>query len=55
MAEVNQPTLVVYGQQDRQIPPEDSQILAEALPNARVECFTPAGHNRAYKRLGGRN
>lgn len=45
MARVKQPTLVVCGREDRQIPPEDSQLLAEALPNGRLEWFSPAGHN----------
>jgi pimeloyl-ACP methyl ester carboxylesterase len=45
MAEVQQPTLIVCGQEDKQIPPDDSQILAQAMPNARLECLSPAGHN----------
>ena len=45
MAEVQHPTLVVCGREDKQIPPEDSQLLAEAMPNARLEWFSPAGHN----------
>lgn len=45
MAGVKQPTLVVCGKEDRQIPPEDSQLLADALPDSRLEWFSPAGHN----------
>ena len=45
MAEVEQPTLVVCGREDKQIPPEDSQLLAAAVPNARLEWLSPAGHN----------
>ena len=45
MAQVKQPTLVVCGKEDRQIPPEDSQLLADALPDSRLAWFSPAGHN----------
>ncbi len=45
MAEVEHPTLVICGREDKQIPPKDSQLLAEAMPNARLEWFSPAGHN----------
>jgi pimeloyl-ACP methyl ester carboxylesterase len=45
MAQVQQPTLVICGREDKQIPPEDSLILAKGLPNARLEWFSPAGHN----------
>jgi pimeloyl-ACP methyl ester carboxylesterase len=44
MAQVQQPTLVICGREDKQIPPEDSLILAEGLPNAQLEWFS-AGHN----------
>jgi pimeloyl-ACP methyl ester carboxylesterase len=45
MAQVQQPTLVICGREDKQIPPADSQLLADALPQARLEWFSPAGHN----------
>jgi pimeloyl-ACP methyl ester carboxylesterase len=45
MEQVEHPTLVICGQGDKQIPPEDSQILAQSLPNARLECLPAAGHN----------
>ncbi|MBN1995729.1 MAG: alpha/beta hydrolase [Anaerolineae bacterium] len=45
MDRVKHPTLVICGLADKQIPPEDSQILANGLPNARLECFESAGHS----------
>jgi pimeloyl-ACP methyl ester carboxylesterase len=45
MAQVRQPTLVICGREDGQIPPEDSALLAKALPNSRIEWLSPAGHN----------
>jgi len=45
MHEVKQPTLVICGEDDKQIPPEDSRILAQGLPNAHLECLPAAGHN----------
>jgi pimeloyl-ACP methyl ester carboxylesterase len=45
MNEVEQPTLIICGQADKQIPPEDSQILAEGLPNAHLEWLKAVGHN----------
>jgi pimeloyl-ACP methyl ester carboxylesterase len=45
MHQVKHPTLVICGEDDKHIPPEDSLILAQALPNAHLECFSAAGHN----------
>ncbi len=45
MDRIDHPTLVVCSENDKQIPPEDSRILARGLPNARLECLPNAGHN----------
>ena len=45
MHEVKHPTLIICGEDDKQIPPEDSRILAHGLPNAHLECLPAAGHN----------
>jgi len=45
MAEVQQPALVICGREDKQIPPEDSRLLAEAMPNAQLKWLSPAGHS----------
>lgn len=45
MHEVEHPTLVICSEDDKQIPPEDSRMLAQGLPNARLECLPAAGHN----------
>ncbi len=45
MAGVVQPALVICGREDKQIPPDDSRLLAETLPRARIEWLSPAGHN----------
>jgi pimeloyl-ACP methyl ester carboxylesterase len=45
MADVSHPTLIVCGQVDRLIPAEDSEILAQGMPHARLERVPAAGHN----------
>lgn len=44
LAEVDRPTLVVVGSEDEGYPPERSERLAEALPNARLVRIDGAGH-----------
>ena len=36
VADVQQPTLVVFGAQDRILPPSDAQRFADAIPHAQV-------------------
>jgi pimeloyl-ACP methyl ester carboxylesterase len=38
------PTLVITGDQDQMVPPANSQILAEAIPDARLVVIPAAGH-----------
>lgn len=42
---LTQPTLVVTGDADRLIPPENSRILAERIPNASLRTLRGAGHD----------
>jgi 3-oxoadipate enol-lactonase len=44
LAEVDLPTLVVVGSEDAGLPPERSERLAEAVPNARLVRIDGAGH-----------
>jgi pimeloyl-ACP methyl ester carboxylesterase len=43
--EVKVPTLVMAGRHDFLFPPEHQAILADRLPNARLEIIEQAGHN----------
>ncbi|MCU4926002.1 alpha/beta hydrolase [Halobacteria archaeon AArc-dxtr1] len=40
---IRAPTLVLHGRDDRVIPPENAEILADAIPNARLE-YVDGGH-----------
>jgi len=44
LAAVATPTLVQHGDADVVIDPRNADLLAELLPNARVELFPGAGH-----------
>ncbi len=44
LAEINHPTLVLCGEQDRMTPPRYAEYLAEHLPNARLVRIPAAGH-----------
>ena len=41
------PTLVLHGTADRVVPVENGRLLAEALPNARLECLE-GGHHLCF-------
>jgi pimeloyl-ACP methyl ester carboxylesterase len=41
---IDVPTLIVWGDEDKLVPPQHAQIWKKALPNARVEIFKGAGH-----------
>ncbi|HSF79866.1 MAG TPA: alpha/beta fold hydrolase [Anaerolineales bacterium] len=45
LGEIKVPTLVVAGRYDFLFPPEHQAILADRLPNARLELIERAGHN----------
>jgi pimeloyl-ACP methyl ester carboxylesterase len=44
IASIAQPTLVIWGQQDRILPVTHAQVAAKGLPNARLHIFDPCGH-----------
>jgi proline iminopeptidase len=48
--EIKVPTLVMAGRDDFQFPPEHQAILADRLPNARLEIIERAGHNAPTER-----
>lgn len=45
LGEINAPTLVLAGRHDFLFPPEHQAILADRIPNARLELFECSGHN----------
>lgn len=42
---ISHPTLVVTGDADRLVPPENSRVLAERIPNASLRTLRGAGHD----------
>jgi pimeloyl-ACP methyl ester carboxylesterase len=50
LSEINVPALVLAGRHDFQFPPEHQAILADRLPNARLEIIERAGHNAHMER-----
>lgn len=46
---IRQPTLVTNGDNDTMIPPINTRILAEYIPNARVRMFPDAGHGFLFQ------
>jgi 3-oxoadipate enol-lactonase len=44
LAEIRAPTLVVHGTEDVVVDPRNSDLLAERIPDARLELFPRAGH-----------
>jgi 3-oxoadipate enol-lactonase len=44
VAEVRVPTLVLTGDEDGVVDPRNSELLAERIPDARLEVFAGAGH-----------
>ena len=44
LSEIEAPTLVIAGTQDHVVPPANAQLLAAALPHARLEMIPDAGH-----------
>jgi proline iminopeptidase len=45
LGEIDTPTLIVAGRDDFLFPPESQAILADRLPNAKLEIIERAGHN----------
>ena len=48
--EIHVPTLVLAGRHDFLFPPEHQAVLADRLPNARLEIIERAGHNPQIER-----
>ena len=44
LPQVSAPTFVITGDDDRVIPGASSEVLAERIPNARLEVIAGAGH-----------
>jgi pimeloyl-ACP methyl ester carboxylesterase len=44
LAEVRAPTLILWGERDRLIPPSDAQLFARALPGAELHVLPGLGH-----------
>lgn len=42
---ITAPTLVITGDRDRLVPPQNSEQIAAAIPNARLAVITGAAHN----------
>ena len=47
---ITQPTMVVQGTADQVVEPDNAGVLADLLPNARVELFDGAGHLLYWER-----
>lgn len=41
---IKAPTLIIWGDEDKIVPPQHSELWKEALPNAKVQIFRGAGH-----------
>lgn len=48
LAQITAPTLVITGDSDRVIPPQNSTFLADKIPNAALEIISNAGHAFCY-------
>lgn len=44
LGEIQAPTLVITGDQDNVVPPENARMLADRIPNARLDVIPGAGH-----------
>lgn len=49
LPQIRCPVLVVTGSEDVVIPPENSRVLAERIPGARLAVFPGAGHGLQYQ------
>lgn len=47
---IDRPTLVAYGSEDIIIPPENSRIIADRIPGARLIGYEGAGHGFIWER-----
>ena len=49
LAGITQPTLVANGDNDRMVPTENSHLLVEHLPNAKLSIYPDAGHGFLFQ------
>jgi pimeloyl-ACP methyl ester carboxylesterase len=45
LARIGAPTLVVHGEEDATMSPENARIMAEAIPGAKLQMWPGAGHS----------
>ena len=50
LRDIDVPTLVIVGEEDRSLPPRCSERIASAIPGARLEVIQGAGHLSALER-----
>jgi 3-oxoadipate enol-lactonase len=50
LGRITAPTLVISGAQDEALPPEQQQLIADAIPGARLETVDPGAHIAAVER-----
>jgi 3-oxoadipate enol-lactonase len=48
LAQITAPTLVITGDGDRVIPPQNSTVLVDKIPNATLETISNAGHGFCF-------
>lgn len=44
MSSIQVPTLILFGEHDRVVPPGNAELMAEKIPQARVEIIPDTGH-----------
>lgn len=44
LSQITAPTLVIHGECDRLVPPENARLIAERIPNARLVMISDASH-----------
>ncbi len=49
LAGIRQPVLVANGDNDRMVPTKNTHLLAERLPDARVQIYPDAGHGFLFQ------
>ena len=50
LGEITCPVLVITGSEDQMMPPQNSKLLAEGIPNAELVMIEGAGHNFFYEK-----
>ena len=44
MKAITQPTLILFGEHDKVVPPANAQLFLEKLPNAKAHTIPNTGH-----------